>query len=279
MAAKPEPSGESPLEPQIADLIALQKVDSSIQEERARIAMVPEKVAALDARLQQYEDKLEARNHDLEEATKDRRTQEGELQSINDKLSKYQGQLMEVKSNEAYTAILKEIDGTKKEIDEHEERILEDMLSVDDLAAEIKELEKQFQADKILLGQQKTEVEAAGREAEDHLRQDEEERKRLASSLDEITLKSYERVATMRGGLAVVEVREELCLGCRVKIRPQVFEEVRTGAGLRQCDSCTRFLYVTEEFAGEEAKKPVEGDTPPADGSPPDAPPAEKSSA
>jgi predicted nucleic acid-binding Zn-ribbon protein len=240
-------------------------------------------VAALDARLQQYQDKLEARNHNLEEATKDWRTQEGELQSINDKLSKYQGQLMEVKTNEAYTALLKEIDGTKKEIDEHEERILEDMLSVDDLAAEIKELEKQLQADKILLGQEKAEVEAGGREAEDRLRQDEEERKRLAASLEGAALTIYERVSTMRGGLAVVEVREELCLGCRVKVRPQVYQEVRTGAGLRQCDSCTRFLYVVEEFAGVEAKKPAEGqpavDTPPADASPPDAPPAEKSSA
>ena len=267
------------MEPQIADLIALQKVDSSIQEERAQIASVPEKVAAVDARLQQYKDKLDARNHDLEEATKDRRTQEGELQSINDKLSKYQTQLMEVKTNEAYTAMLKEIDGTKKEIDKHEERILEDMLSVDDLAAEIKEVEKQFQADKVLLGKEKAEVEAAGREAESRLRQHEEERKRLATSLEGAALKIYERVAAMREGLAVVEVREELCLGCRVKIRPQVFEEVRTGAGLRQCDSCTRFLYVTEEFVGEEAKKPVEGDTPPADASPPDAPPAEKPSA
>ena len=261
------------MEPHIADLIALQKVDSSIQEERAQIAMVPDRVAAVEARLQEYKDKLEARNHDLEEATKDRRTQEGELQTINDKLSKYQDQLMQVKTNEAYTALLKEINGTKKEIDEHEERILEDMLSVDDLAAEIKELEKQFQADKVLLGQEKAEVEAGGRQAEERLRQDEEERERLAGSLDEATLKGYERVATMRGGLAVVEVREELCLGCRVKIRPQVFEEVRTGAGLRQCDSCSRFLYVTEEFAGEEANKPVAG------GPAADAPPAEKPSA
>jgi predicted nucleic acid-binding Zn-ribbon protein len=152
-------------------------------------------------------------------------------------------------------------------------------LSVDDLAAEIKELEKQFQADNILLGREKAEVEAAGRDAEGRLRQDEEERKRLATSLEGATLKIYERVATMREGLAVVEVREELCLGCRVKVRPQVFEEVRTGAGLRQCDSCTRFLYVAEEFAGEEAKKPAEGDTSPADASPPDPPPVEEPSA
>jgi len=271
------------LEPQIADLIALQKVDSCIQKERAEIAAIPKKIADVDARLQAYQDKLDVRNQDLEAAKKDRRTQESELQSINDKLSKYQDQLMQVKTNEAYTILLREINGAKKEIDEHEERILEDMLSMDDLAEQIKEVEKQFQVDKILLEKEKTEVEAAGREAEVRLREGEEERNKQASSLDSGTLAIYERVATMRDGLAVVEVREELCLGCSVKIQPQVYQEVRTGAGLHQCDSCTRFLFVTKEFAAEEANKPTPGqaplEAPPEDATPPDTPPVEDPSA
>jgi len=269
------------LEHQINDLIALQKVDSSIQAEQAEMAALPGRVAEVDARIQVYQDKLEARNKELDDAKKERRTLEGELQSINDKFSKYQDQLMQVKTNEAYTAMLKEIEGTKKDIAKHEEKILEDMLAVDELGAEIKELEKQFQADKALLEKEKTAVQASGREAEKRLALHEEERKRLADSVEDAALAGYERVHTMRNGLAVVEVREELCLGCRVKVRPQVIEEVRKGE-LRQCDSCTRFLFVLEEFAEEAAKKPPEGEppaaTPPAEVSPPDAPPVEKPS-
>jgi predicted nucleic acid-binding Zn-ribbon protein len=269
------------LKPQIADLIGLQIVDSSIQKEQAEIAALPGRVAAVDARIQEYKDKLEARNQEQEEAKKERRTLEGELQSINDKLSKYQDQLMQVKTNEAYTAMLKEIKGTKNDIVEHEEKILEDMLSVDDLSAEIKELEKQFQADKALLEKEKVEVEAAGLEAEKRLVQHQEERRLLTDALDDRALADYQRVHTMREGLAVVEVREELCLGCRVKVRPQVIEEVRAGE-LRQCDSCTRFLFVVEELTGEAANKPPEGEPPaeilPADASSPDTPPAEKPS-
>ena len=84
----------------------------------------------------------------LDEAQKDRRKMEGELQAINEKLSKYNTQLMQVKTNEAYRAMQKEIETTKAEVATHEERILEDMLALDDLEAEIKELEKKFQADK-----------------------------------------------------------------------------------------------------------------------------------
>jgi predicted nucleic acid-binding Zn-ribbon protein len=270
------------LEPQIDDLIALQKVDSNILDERALIAAVPDKVAAVDARIQDYKDKLDARNHDLDEAKKERRTLESELKGINDKLSKYQDQLMQVKTNDAYTAMLKEIEGTKKDIAQHEETILEDMLSMDEFSGEIKGLEKEFQADKSVLEKEKADVQTAGREAAGRLAQHEEERKRLASSFDRRTLAAYERVATMRAGLAVVEVREELCLGCRVKVRPQIFEEIRVGEGLRQCDSCTRFLFYVQGATLEDLKikkQPAEqpADDPlEADPLPPDALPADK---
>jgi predicted nucleic acid-binding Zn-ribbon protein len=264
---------ERPLEPQIADLIALQKVDSCIREEKAQIAAVPDAVAKLDGQIQEYKDKLDARKNDLEEARKEWRQLEGELQTINDKLSKYQDQLMQVKTNEAYSAMMKEIGNTKEEISQHEDKILVDMVAVDELAAEIEALEKQFEGDHVRLEKEKVEVEEGGRRAEERLRDHEEERKRLAHSLDAPTLASYEKVAAMRGGTGVAQVKEELCLGCRVKVPPQVFEGVRTGRGLRQCDTCGRFLYDVEEFEGAEAKKPPEGEapaeSPPADAAPP----------
>ncbi len=45
----------------------------------------------------------------LDKSQKERRRLEGELETLQGKGSKYQDQLMEVKSNEAYRAMLKEI--------------------------------------------------------------------------------------------------------------------------------------------------------------------------
>jgi predicted nucleic acid-binding Zn-ribbon protein len=255
------------LHPQLADLIALQKIDSAIQGEEREIAALPAALAAADARIQEHQDRLDGRKQQLDEAQKDRRKLEGELQAINEKLSKYHSQLMEVKTNEAYRAMQKEIETTKAEIAAHEERILVDMLSVDDLEAEIKELEKRFQADKAELEKEKAGLEESGRQAEERLRVHKEERQRLAHGLDPAALSTYQKVAKMRGGVGVAQVREELCLGCRVKVRPQVFEEVRTGQELHTCDSCGRFLYYVEEFAEEASKAPQ------APGEPAPAPP------
>ena len=53
----------------------------------------------------------------------------------------------------------------------------------------------------------------------------------------------FERVAHGRKGVAVAEARDGLCVVCHVRLRPQIFNEVRRNDHLIQCDSCTRILY------------------------------------
>jgi predicted nucleic acid-binding Zn-ribbon protein len=37
--------------------------------------------------------------------------------------------------------------------------------------------------------------------------------------------------------------RDGLCSVCHVRLRPQVFQQVRTNDAIIQCDSCQRILY------------------------------------
>ena len=54
-------------------------------------------------------------------------------------------------------------------------------------------------------------------------------------------LRQYERVSKFRGsGLA--EVRDQKCMGCQVMLRPQTYNEVRSGQ-IVICESCQRVLY------------------------------------
>lgn len=244
---------------QIFDLIALQKVDTAIQAEKATIAKVPHDIAKVDATIQEYRDKLAISQNALEEARKERRTLEGELQTINDKQAKYETQLMDVKSNEAYRAMLKEIETTKKDIDDHEEKILEDMLSVDKFEEEIAVLEKDFESDRTRLEEEKTAAEELGRVAAERLEVHQEERVGLASALEELQLREYEKVLRQRSGLAIARIEEDLCLGCRVKVRLQICQEVRQGE-IHHCDSCGRFLYFREEFDPRNESSPPAGE-------------------
>jgi len=258
------------LHPQLFHLINLQKLDSEIQREADVIAGVPAAIAEVDAREAAVEAELAKHRAGLEEAQKARRALEGELDVVRQKLDKYQDQLMQVKTNDAYKAMLREIEGTKNEIAGGEEKILEQMLRSDELDASIGEIEKDFEARKAGMAGERADLEKQRAAAESKKADLEQEREQFAANVDEVVYRGYDRVFRMRNGVAVAGVKEELCLGCRVKIRPQSFQEIRLGTELHQCDSCTRFLYYVDPDApGEDADTPAPTASPPKDDVPP----------
>ena len=57
------------------------------------------------------------------------------------------------------------------------------------------------------------------------------------------TVAIFEKVSRRRQGVAVAEARGGVCTICHVRLRPQVFNEVRRNDQIIQCDTCNRILY------------------------------------
>jgi predicted nucleic acid-binding Zn-ribbon protein len=131
----------------------------------------------------------------------------------------------------------------EQEISEHETRMLERMEEADALAAELKAAQTALKADEAEVARELKQLDAEKEAAERELQRTTEERGALASQISKEALAVFERVAHGRKGLAVAEARDGLCTVCHVRLRPQVFNEVRRNDSLIQCDSCTRILY------------------------------------
>ena len=224
-------------------LIALQRLDTGAEEAERRIAEAPERDKTLEARLETARSQAAAAKARLTESQNARRAIEKEVAIVQARLSKFRDQLMEVKTNREYQAMQKEIEVAQNEVRAMEERVLERMLEADDLTAAVK------RADAELVDVQKT-VDADRRALVDEvtrlktsLERLREERTELARAIPPPLMATFDLVARRRNGIAVAEARGGVCTICHVRMRPQVFNNIRRNDSIIQCDSCQRILY------------------------------------
>jgi len=224
-------------------LIALQKLDSAAEEVRRRLAEEPERTRALDAKLDAVRQRLAGAKERLAESQNARRNQEKEVAVHQGRLSKFREQAMAVKTNQEYHAIQKEIGFAQAEIKTIEDRILEQMLEADDLAALVKRTEAELAAEqKATDADRKTmAAEMAGLQAS--LERIAGERGTLVNAINPQLLATFELVSRRRNGVAVAEARGGICTICHVRLRPQVFNTILKNDEIVQCDSCQRILY------------------------------------
>ena len=59
-------------------------------------------------------------------------------------------------------------------------------------------------------------------------------------------LHRYDDLKKVRLGVAVGEVVDEICQGCHVKVRPQLFVETLELKEIHGCENCRRIMFVRE---------------------------------
>jgi uncharacterized protein len=240
-------------------LIDLQRIDQEIAELSSQIETFPSQIQAIEKQLNDFIHAHEERQQRLNSNQKERREMEGEIQLIRQKISKHKDQLYQVKTNEQYRAMLKEIEGEEDNIRRIEDIILEKMIESEELQMQVKEAAGRLDSEKTRVAGEKASLEAAAKAAREQRDLSVRERRELAGKLNEDILIHYERVRKGRGGLALAEVREGKCMGCNVLLRPQLYYNVRAGDGLYECENCARILYSLERF-----QAPAEADGPQA---------------
>lgn len=231
------------MNPDLERLIRLQQIETGVEEARRKIAEHPQRIQAIERRLAAAREVLAAARQRLTDCQNKRRVEEKDLAITQARLAKYKDQLLEVKTNREYQAMLHEIEAAQSDVRTHEDRILEMMIEADELTAAVKQGEVELkEADQDAALQQ----EAIARERtalEAELERTADVSASLAAEISPEALAIFEQIARSRKGIAVAEARNGLCTICHVRLRPQVFNEVRRNAAIIQCDSCRRILY------------------------------------
>ncbi|HVB29179.1 MAG TPA: C4-type zinc ribbon domain-containing protein [Terriglobia bacterium] len=227
-------------------LIELQRIDQQVAALSSQIDVFPQEIQTLEKQLSDFVRAHEERQQRLGASQKERRDLEGEIQLIRQKISKHKDQLFQVKTNEQYRAMLKEIEGEEVNIGSIEDQIIEKMIEAEDLQKQLKEASARLESEKARVAAEKSRLESLAKAGREERERAVQERQKLAGNLDESVRNHYELVRRGRDGVALAEVRNGMCMACNVLLRPQLYNEVRAGESLYECDNCARILYSVE---------------------------------
>jgi predicted nucleic acid-binding Zn-ribbon protein len=227
--------------PDVQNLMELQQADREILRLKDEIAALPKRVAVIEQKLAGTRAVLENAKTAVKADEAGRRKHETAIQDQQQKISKYRDQSLEVKTNDQYKALMHEIQFAEQDIRANEDKILELMVNADAQEKSVKAAEIELKAEMAEIEKEKAEARETTADDEKQLKEWSGKREKARTGVNPDLLRHYDRVMKFRGtGLA--EVRDQKCMGCQMMLRPQTFNEVRSGQMII-CESCQRILY------------------------------------
>ena len=236
-------------------LIDLQQVDARIAALRSEIAALPKEVALIEAKLAGSKAKVEGAQTTIKADDTTRRKHESDIKDQQEKISKYRDQSLKVKTNQEYKALLSEIEHAEAAIAKLEDKILEIMVAADARKEALKQAEATLKADTAANEKEKEHARQQTAEDEKQLAELAAQRHELRAGVGDETLRHYDRVLKLRGSVMAPVYEDESCSACRVRLRPQVFQDVMSNEQIVTCFYCNRILYFVPPPPKEEKAK------------------------
>jgi uncharacterized protein len=235
------------LNTELGQLISLQDVDIEIKRLREEIASLPERRHELERQFAESVKEYSNLRQQLDDAERDKRRLEAELEIEQQKHQKFKNDLMRATNEREYTTAVREIDVARKAISSLETEILKLMERTEKLESQVQVMDPEMESRRLAIDNQLSEWSTAATANQKRLDELTDQRPPMLEALSPSARAAYERLSKMRSGFALAEARNYSCQACRMTIRPQVFNEIRRGDTIITCESCGRILYFKSE--------------------------------
>jgi predicted nucleic acid-binding Zn-ribbon protein len=226
-------------------LIQLHFLDREIAALNSRLSQIPIQMKEVDRKLDRAQRHVQEKQNLIAENQKKRRELEGDLALIETKRKRYKEQLDGVKTNKEYTGLQHEIELVSQAIREMEDQILAQMEEAEILKVQLDEAQKVKDREEKDLLAEKQIIQTESDKLEEAMNGLKSKRAHWVLQIPPPILEEYESLASHRKGVALAEARDAICQECQMRIRPQLFQEIRRNNTIITCENCSRILFVT----------------------------------
>ncbi|MDZ4722957.1 MAG: C4-type zinc ribbon domain-containing protein [candidate division Zixibacteria bacterium] len=227
-------------------LLKLQIIDYDLGELERSKAYLPDMIDTLEREMQESKSKLETAKQSFEEARVRQKQLELDIKSKEADLQKYQQQMMSIKTNKEYDALVASIDAIKAFVSEKETLLLQ---TIDLSSNSEKEIEALLERE-VSIRENNTKQLQILREKVDSIgskvSNKESNRQEIVSTIPRAAFSTYERVRRGKGGRVVNAVKKRACGACFKALTPKKVQEIKRADRIHTCDNCGSLLYWEE---------------------------------
>ena len=224
-------------------LLELQIIDYDLGELERSKEYLPDMINNLKKEIAELQLKYETTESDLSDAKVRQGQLELDIKVHEEDLQKYQKQMMSIKTNKEYDALVGEIDTIKKSISEKETALLEMIELITTLEKNIEEFQEKLKSTKDNNSKQLAILQEKIDTIGDKVSSKQTERKSITTAIPRQIYAVYDRVRKGKGGYAVVAVKNRACGACFKALTPKKIQDIKRATQILTCDNCGRLLF------------------------------------
>lgn len=228
----------------IEQLLVLQACDQEIRRLRKEMQDIPLRKQQIESRLNAHQEGLAQTEHALLEAKARIKHLEGEIEAARRQIQKFREQQLQIKSNDGYKALEKEIATVQAGIRKLEDEELAAMEAVETAQAAVAARKEALGKEQVRVDEELKAFLARSAGLGEELQRQEAERKTLAAEIEPAWLARYNRIFAKQRDAAIALVEHGTCGSCHMKLSPAQVVDARKTDTLTLCDFCGRLLYL-----------------------------------
>lgn len=228
---------------QLVALAKLGRIDASTQDLDRELKEIPKEVEGLRESVGLLEGLLSRERNQLEEAQRLRDQQDTLLKESNDNVARTKSKSAKAKNAREAEAVEKELESIRRTIKDREAERDKLNTAIAQVQASLSQHETEFAGLKELLATKDADAQKRMGELNAQRNEALSGRGDLLPLIPKDILPRYDAIRGRRL-TGVAEVKDGICQGCRMAVRPMQYIVVQREEGIERCAHCQRYLYL-----------------------------------
>ena len=228
---------------EINRLMNLQVIDRQLQELEQSLSSIAGRVEQLREQLNQNQAEHERLVEQDKLVAANRKKTEKELAEGEARIRNKRMRLNLVRNDKELQATAHEVESLKESNQRLEAEVLALMEGQDARTTRIGELVEVITKSRADLAAAEKEIADQVEELKSNIAKARGEREKTSADIPDNLRSRYEMIFSRRAGVAVTNTTGGTCQGCRMRLPPQLFNEIQKHLQIHFCPNCQRILY------------------------------------